>query len=578
MKMCPNCGTQSEDNALFCGECGFSFANAPAAPAPVPVQEAQQGTYNAQSYGAPAQEAQQSTYNAQPYGAPAQEAQQGAYNAQAYGAVPPQEPKKKSRVPLYIGIAVAAVAVIGIVAFAVSRLVGGGGKSTDFVGSQKAFLEERTAVLTESTAKDTFSSDVTLSVELNGRGELADIAQELLGDSSIVMKMDSSAKRVLLNAALHLKGSNVLEGFFTMTPDEIGFSIPNADDTWYVMDLETLMDRYDIQTGDLEQNMTPKEAQANIKEIVDRYVAVLSSSIKKESVKREKRDVKLSEVGKTVSCTVMTWTPTEDELVGLFDALAETLETDTQLAELLDVYATQSGEYQDGTDMLEQFADTLRDEAEDTAAQIVDAEFTWIVALDSKSRVSWISISTDQGEVAYERALDAETGAEALYAVSDGYEAFLVLNEYDYKGTQYTGTLSADTPEGAISLDYDIDFSKKSVFGIPYGTYSPDLRALLPGLKLEVTVEDGGKGSTDHIIAVKGLGNLTGDEVTDVTVTLNTTDKGTAKEPDGSKEDISDYSDEELQALFGDLLYEVEDALMSSPEIMELLETIGGGY
>ena len=33
MKICPNCGIQCDDKVKFCGECGFSFANAPVAAA-----------------------------------------------------------------------------------------------------------------------------------------------------------------------------------------------------------------------------------------------------------------------------------------------------------------------------------------------------------------------------------------------------------------------------------------------------------------------------------------------------------------------------------------------------------------
>ena len=83
MKLCPNCGTQNEDSALFCGECGFSFANAP-------VAAPQQGGYTQQqtAYGAAPQQGgyTQQPYQGQPYGQqPGQ-----PYQGDPYGQQPQQ--------------------------------------------------------------------------------------------------------------------------------------------------------------------------------------------------------------------------------------------------------------------------------------------------------------------------------------------------------------------------------------------------------------------------------------------------------------------------------------------------------
>ena len=576
MKFCPNCGAQAEAQSHFCGECGFSFASAPAPEQPAYNAEPAQPAYNA----APEQPA----YNAAPE-QPAYSAapEQPVYNTgipqPVYNSgIPQPEPyaePKKNRAPVFIAIAVAALALIAIIAVAVSSL-GGGKKSTDFIGAQKAFVEERATEMAGSVVRDSFSSDVTVSMSLNGRGEAAELFSEILDGSSIVLKTDSASGKTLMNAALHLKGSNVLEAFFSMTADRVAFSVPNANDTLYVADLMTLMENLDIDMSDLPQTVNAKEMRDEIKSVTDRYLGVLSSSINKEHIETKKSDVKLSEVGKTVSCTVMVWTPDEEELVTIAENIADTLETDEDLAAMLDAYALADGEYRDGMEMLEELADEIRKEAAETARQTVEENSTWTVALDGKGKVVWISIADDVREFAIERYADDKEGAEVMYATEDGHDAFMIINEYTAKGQARTGTLSAKTAGGTVDLDYDIDLSKRSVFGIPYGTYTPDLRNLLPGLNVDLTVRDAGGKSTDHIITVTGLGSLTGDELTEASVTVNATEKSTAKEPAGREEDISDYSPEELETLADELIEEIGSALMKSPEIMDVLEMLGG--
>ena len=559
MKYCPNCGTQCEDRDLFCGECGFSFANAPAAPVQQPAEAPQQA-----AYGAPQQD---------PYGAP----QQPVYNSGIPQPVLPEE-KKKSRLPVFLAIGAAAIALIVIVAVAASSLSRGGKASDDFVGAQQAFLEERAELFTGSVAKETFSTDMSVSVSVDGSGDLGDILDEMLTDSKIVIKTDNTSGKSVINASLLLRGSNILEGFVSLTKDEIRFSVPNANDNCYVMDPEAMMEALGGSYDRAQMEFNPKALRDDLKEISLRYIAVFSDSINKEHIKTEKRDVTLSEIGKTVNCTIMTWTPDEDELMQMCDRMAAELENDEKLAALLEPYAVADGSYESGAEPLGEWADTIRNNARDFSENLVSSNFAWTVALDNKGSVTWISVANDNAEIALERAADAGGGTEAYYATNNGNEVFSVRNEYTADGSKRKGTLSFDTPQGGAGVDYDLDLSKKSVFGVPYGTYTPNLRNVLPGLNIRLDVTDGGAGSTDHIVTVSGLGNLTDDMVRGVELTVNTTDKSSAKEPDGTTVDISGYDEEELSKLFQDLGYEIATSMMKSPEIMELITLFGGAF
>lgn len=546
MKTCPNCGKQFADNAKFCGECGYSFADALV---PQMSGEAESIPY-------------QPVYGQQP---PAGKSRQGK-NRQG----------KSSKLPLIIG-AVAAVAVVIVLAVVLITRLFGGRSSTDFVGAQVSFARERAGFFTESFTKDTLSSDITISAAVDGKGEAADMLTEVLDGTSVVVKLDSSSKALLLNAALNLKGSNVLEGFFRMTPDEIGFAVPSADDTYYVGKIAELADTLGFDLSDTQIDISAKEIRDDVEDIVVRYQKVLSSHITKDRVETEKnRDVKLSEAGTTVKCTVMTWEPEEEELIELFEALADTLEADEQLAGILEKYDLVDTEYDSGLEMLEDYADLMRDGAEDVAADIVDSGLIWTVALDKKAQVALIMIETEDTEIVFERALDGKSGAEAFYIVDNGTDVVMITNEYEISGSKRTGEIVADTEYGPLSLAYDVDLSKKSVFGVPYGTYTPDLSDYVPGLDVELSVAGGKSGSTDHVLTVSGLKNLTGDMLRSVDITINTTAKSSAKEPAGKKEDISDYDEDELSELLEDIGVTVLESLKDSPEIMDLIDAVGG--
>ena len=169
-----------------------------------------------------------------------------------------------------------------------------------------------------------------------------------------------------------------------------------------------------------------------------------------------------------------------------------------------------------------------------------------------------------------------EEGAEAFYVNNDNAETVMITNTFSIDGSKRDGEFTMDSSGGKLSVEYDIDLSKKSVFGIPYGVYTPDFRNIVPGASLELEVTEGKNGSTEHILTVGGLKNLTDDMLSAVDITVNTTNKSSAKEPSGKKEDISDYDMEELMALLEDIGYGVSDALMDSPEIEELMESLYG--
>ena len=478
--------------------------------------------------------------------------------------------------PFYIGIGVSAVMIIAALVLLLPRLFDGAA-SADFIGSQVAFLEERAVAFTGDLTKDTLSSDITLSVSVDGSGDTADMLGEALDGTSVVVKLDSSAEQMLLNAALFLKGNSVLEGFIRLTPDEFGFSVPDADETYYVGRIADLADALGTERAGTDMHISAAEIRADIGVLVKRYQAVLAGQITNDKLTVDKgRDVRLSEIGKTVRCTVMTWEPGEEDILQLINAVADTLETDEEIGNMLDVFSAVEYGYDDGMDMLADLADRMRDRAGEIAAKAAENGLVWRAALDGKAQITLISVETGSGEVVLERAAGSGECAEAFYINSGHAEAARITNRFSISGNRRTGEIAADTKAGTVSVSYDIDLAEKSVFGIPYGVYTPDLRNLVPGVGLELQVAGGESGSTDHMLTVGGLGNLTDGMLHAVGITVNTTGKSTATEPSGKKTDISGYDRQALEKLLDDIGYGVSNALMESPEIEELAELFYG--
>lgn len=526
MRYCPNCGKPSEDRARFCGACGFSFADTDVRQAP-------------------------------------------PENGSALR-------QKSGRMPLFIGIAVCAVAIAAVAAIFVPRVLGGV-SSDDFVDSQVAFLEERVNVLTGNLTKDTLSSDITFSASVNGSGDMADMLGEVLDGTSVVLKLDGSGRQMLLNAALFLKGSSVLEGFIRVTPDEIGFCVPDADETYYTGKLADLADTLGMPQPDADARVSAAEIRNDIGVIVKRYQSILAGQITKDRLTVERgRDVRLTEVGKTVRCTVMTWEPGEEDIAGLIGEVANALETDEEIGNLLDVFYAAEYGYDSGRDMLADLADRMRDRSGEIAAGVAENGLVWRAAFDGKEQITLISVETGGGEIVLERAAESGECAEAFYINSGRAEVVRVLNAFSLSGSRRTGELLADTDSGIVRVAYDIDLAEQSVFGIPYGIYTPDLRNLIPGVELSLQVTGGAGGSTDHILTVGGLKNLTDGMLGAVELVMNTTGKSTAKEPSGKTVDISGYDAEQLENLLNDIGYGVSDALMGSPEIEELMRLLYG--
>lgn len=566
MKICPNCGNHSEDGAVFCTECGYAYTGNDASSMPeTPVQ----------------------TYT------PPQDAMPSPYDTQAAGAAyAPQQ--KKSKLPLIIG-AVAGVAVLALVIFFVVRAFGGKKTSNEFIGIQEDFVAERFSVVRETAEKPVESIDVTVSAALEGRGDIADALSDVLDGSSVSFGMAMNGDLTNNRITLNLKGSNVAELFIAVdrAAREMSFSIPAVDGNRYVMDFETLIDLANeagmgMSLSDVLEgtgavaDIDPEQFGDDIRDVTDRYIAFLGTQITQDKLDvRSGEKISLDEVGQDVTANVMVWQPTAEELEELFMALADMMEEDDTLMGVFDamIEADAGGfaaQYRSGEDLILDLADNLRDRAPDIADNMESAGFTWTVARDSKNNLCLISIEAEGGKIAYERYIDGKSVEEALYFSEGRAASYALYNEYEINGNKRTGKITVNTGYGRVGVDYDIDISKKSVIGVPYGTYELDIRNLGLGVGISLTVGDGQGSATDHTFLVEGLGSFTNRELTEVSVTFSTSSPADVPAPEGREKDISGYTYEEFSGLMQDIAFDLVQTVMDTPEMRDIISLLGG--
>ena len=163
----------------------------------------------------------------------------------------------------------------------------------------------------------------------------------------------------------------------------------------------------------------------------------------------------------------------------------------------------------------------------------------------------------------------SEGRSTAFYMEDDdsGYKPFTFRNTYTRTGGVYEGELSLTAPDdGDIVCRYNADSNRKSVLGLPYGTYKLEVSEQ-NDITVDLEVTDGKTGGTDHILTLRGNTDVFGD-FSRMDITINTTDKGSAQKPGGQPVDITNYTDEQLE----ELLNELGDAFYQ--DMMEKMESI----
>ena len=565
MKFCPECGTQLDDKAAFCGNCGTSTlnglqaGNAAGQPPVVPQNSQMQ----------PVQPVYTTTQVPPQMQAP-------------YGQGMGVQPTQKSKKPLMIALmAVVAVALVIGIFFAVRAFMGGGSQKVvekDFIGIQTAFLQDRFGGIGAIASKGSFSTDITISGSFVSSDPDMQNINQLLQSSAAIFKIDAKKKEWLYNVIVNLQGSNILEADFIMSEKEIGFAVPAADSNYYIGDIRTIMQNFGASEQEINSLLKSFSATGfgSADAFVNAFKTVLGAGINENSLTiAKKASVSLDKLGETLNGTLYVWQPTAEDWKAILEKLADEMENGVALGGLLKRMEDMGADFTVGDGRFESVEDmirTIRINSDRYGQEMADGGFRWEMATDSDGKVSMVKLIFRDVEMGYQGVVTDENVKEQFYVASDGNTQMRVDNEADVSGKIWSGTLSLSTAYGAFPIRYNLDTYKYSALGLPYGTVSFSLAPLVGmDVSMEIVTQAGKSGSSDMTINLSGVSDLTYGMMDSMQFIVNATDESSASKPSGDKVDISNYTEEDFAELFNSIVTNIGYSLLSSPALRDLM-------
>ena len=211
---------------------------------------------------------------------------------------------------------------------------------------------------------------------------------------------------------------------------------------------------------------------------------------------------------------------------------------------------------------LSDFADWLRENAEEIAEELEEKHIMWVLTMEGKE-VRKIQIRTDLGDDGEFNGQDGDRNflscvsgshkkikAEAFFFSLREYGgAFSLRNVYKDNGNTLDGDagLYVSGFVHIADVEYSVEKGKKDkVLGLPYGEYelrnTGDARA-------RMTVSAGKKNSTDYEIKISGLEEDYLPGIKTLSIHVNAKEGADLSRPKGKTVDISDYTWDEVNEL-----------------------------
>ncbi|MBR0351728.1 MAG: zinc ribbon domain-containing protein [Oscillospiraceae bacterium] len=394
-------------------------------------------------------------------------------------------------------------------------------------GSAKALTGESESALPEKVREYTgIDTDFTVTADVETGDSYAD---KIINDSSVTFKVkQGGTDKPLYGFKLNLSGSDILSGTIVPEQDRIGIYLPELSDDYYQIryeDLGDILSALGIDTKvDIEDLLAAAENKESplgvdsekLKAIIDSYLDVFFSMVNEENTTSAKEDVKLPGCGQTVSCTVITFKPTADDITDMVRQLCDKLKDDEDVREIVKnlaeyVYKASpdlarqyptSKEFVNYT--LESYDDTVRDlwndnkdEIKSFARDVEKNEVCWKVAYKG-TRIHAITITDDDDNgIGYESVGNVlESRKDMIVLYDEGDPETYAESEIKVKGKIAEGELRVyHLDDGTAVVEYSVDLAKKSGLNIPYG----DISFKYGEVKVNLSVSGDDTGSVHDI-------------------------------------------------------------------------------
>ncbi len=428
---------------------------------------------------------------------------------------------------------------------------------------------------TDDAAPEDSLVDMTVSLELaDGSYDGVDL-NDWLRDSSIGLRVDSREDRTALEGDVVVMGDRVIGGAVIYEDGVLGFQVPELDSTYYTVDLEALMRQ--SEEGQLYLDMMermgdtggPDLPTEELASVLDRYIDVIADTATEDNTATQEADFSFEKLpGGENSGQVWTFTPTARDVENFLGRLADELENDRELSELVVDLAVQSSDRmgytptdeekdelrQEMAQSLREGAGELRQNAEETGRQVEESGFVCTI-YSAENGALKLELSADGARVCAE---GGETGF--AFWMDDGRSTpFELVFQYEKEGDTYTGSATFRVDDGstaaAMELAFDNVTDETSALDVNYGNYT----VTIPNLgKVYLDVTGAADRGTDHVISLdvpalsqaceeEGMPDFNG-----ARLTIHTTDADVrVPTPDGPSRALDEMDEAELEAAFG---------------------------
>ena len=547
MRNCPNCGNAVQDGCLFCTHCGEKLEEHPVGEG-MPVQEAVGGE-------APVQNSVQEV------------------QAASSGAASQETKEKKGGKPYFlIGIAAVFIAVL-VGALLLGKTVLSMGlflsPKQKFLKYQADYFHEKLNDLDKLEIFPLTKKNITFTIngEVRGNKEVA----KYLEDSSIVMKTKTNPEKGSYQASLlfNLMGEDVLDAYGEYEDGKIGFAFPSLEKKFYQGELQSILSNSSDTEIELP-NFNKKENRKLAEKLFKKYGSLLAEFFTEENFTVEKESFTMPIYGEDFEeeefeGTIYRFKPSAEDLEGILEKFADKLEKDEDCAKFLiqsglGIMISEHIGYSEFIDesRLADFADWLRENAEELAEELEEKHIMWVLTMEGKE-VRKIQIGTDiedddefkweDGDRDFLRCISGshkKIKAEAFYfSLREDDGAFYFRNVYEDNGKTLDGEavlyVNAFMGRGE-SVEYSVEKGKKDkILALPYGEYDFSNRNI-ENARVRMTVKAGKKNSTDYEIKISDLdaGYLPG--IKSLSIHVNAKEGADLSKPKGKTVDISDYT------------------------------------
>lgn len=429
--------------------------------------------------------------------------------------------------------------------------------------------------------------DLTATLELGDGSFNGMDLNDYLRDSSIGLRVDApQGDRLGVEGDVTVMGERFIGGTAIYDGGVLGFQVPELDSTYYTIDFNDLLGQSEEGRRYLDMLERAQSAERvdipteKIMSVAGRYIDVVADTVTRDNTTKAKADFSFEKLdGAENSGTVWVFTPTAQDVTGFTNRLADQLEDDQELQDLLMDYAQWVSDAM-GVSMMEewgsspdelraelaqelaQVAQELRDGAEDAGQEAEDAHFQ--CTLYTAQNGAWkVEVTFHyQGEPLRACAEGCDTGF-AIWAEEDENgrhtTVYELVFQYEKTGGEYSGTMTWGVDDGRDTVTMELSFEhvtdQTSSLGLNYGSYALSI----PNLgKVYLDVTRAAGGGTDHVISLDiptlsracKRGGMP--DFNTARLTLHTTDQKTAiPTPGGARVDLTGMDSAELEELFG---------------------------